>query len=967
MAAKKTRKQAPKQEAIRVEGLPVLLLPVLAIFVFIISIWPNNTGFIGDILRPSLQECFGFASPLLGLWLFIFGVGLLIPHQKTDHRLSALGLVLLQVTAQLGSSALAAWKNLDLFDRTVYRSYGGIMGSGLYSFIAGLVGPIGFAIAFALLILVVASLLTRKPPLVILLLIGKFARKSMPTPEQRQRIAQQGREVLDQTRLVAERAVEMASEQPTEAEAEWEENRKRIMAMAMESSRDATLGALNENPEMNAALQLESSSMDTTTALQVEREWQQAREEVRRRRESEAVRTNGEAGKRTPPQQMPEATGPLEWWMPKPQNLPYDEDIILPPSGGTERLEPRLGVARASEHSAPLVSSMFYSYEANEFEQSAIDHAALQAKAVLPLVEEFPPFPEEDLELFYENYAQDNGVEATDEGEANTSGVFLGESNVSSLSDEGFLPFEPLQPITHFDVDDTQLNDIAPMEPSSSADEPERLRTNPIGQQAHYEPTGGSAVPTYNPPPLSLLASPTGRAPVDPDKLADNIMQLEQTLQMFNVKATVVDVSQGPTVTRYELQLAPGIRVNRVANLADDIAMALAAVAVRIEAPIPGKAAVGIEVPNQETQSVMISEILTNRVFREARHPLTVALGKDITGKPIVANIADAPHLLIAGTTGSGKSVCMNALICSILYRCSPEQVRMIMVDPKVVEMSNYNGIPHLLAPVVTDPKKAATVLKIATQEMDRRYELFATLAVKNIGQFNAKVQEEQLDLPLLPYWLIFIDELADLMMIAKESVEHAITRISQLARAAGIHLVVGTQRPTTDVVTGIIKSNVPSRIAFAVSSSIDSRIILDANGAERLLGRGDMLFQLVGSHKPIRIQGAFISEKEVDAVVAHVKGQGTLDYSVEVALEEEEEIERTPNTERDPLFLKAAHLVIEERYGSTSYLQRRLSVGYSRAGRIMDQLQDHGVVGPAKGSKPREVLMTIEQLDQFR
>ena len=948
MAARKPRKQTPKQEAIRVEGMPALLLPVVAVFVFIISVWPNNTGFIGDILRPSLQECFGFASPLLGLWMFIFGVGLLIPNQKTDHRFSALGLVLLQVTTQLGSSALAAWRSLDLFDRAVYRSYGGIIGSGLYSFIAGLIGPIGLGIVLAVLVLIVASLLTRKPPLVILLLVGKFARKSIPSPEQRQRLAQQGREVLDQTRLVAERAVEMASEQPTAEEAEWEENRKRILAMAMESSRGATLGAVNDNPEMNNARQLESSGIDMTTSLQVEREWQQARDEALRERNRTASPERNQDGQKIPPQQMPEATGPLEWWMPRPQNLPYDEEIALtPPREGQTVQE----TAQVPEHTAPVVSSMFYSYEANAFEQEAIDHAALQAKAVLPLVEEFPPLPEEDLELFYEALAEQEGSASIA-----TNVQYSEETEPDSGN---LLPFPPIQQIE--DVEDSFASDsTSRLSDAQQEFVPPLIRSTPLT-------SAGRPQAMYNPPPLSLLAVPTGKAPVAPEILADNIMQLEQTLQMFNVKATVVDVSQGPTVTRYELQLAPGIRVNRVANLADDIAMALAAVAVRIEAPIPGKAAVGIEVPNQETQSVFLSEILTNRVFREARHPLTVALGKDITGKPIVANLADTPHLLIAGTTGSGKSVCMNALICSILYRCSPEQVRMIMVDPKVVEMSNYNGIPHLLAPVVTDPKKAATVLKIATQEMDRRYELFASLAVKNISQFNAKVQEEQLDLPVLPYWLIFIDELADLMMIAKESVEHAITRISQLARAAGIHLVVGTQRPTTDVVTGIIKSNVPSRIAFAVSSSIDSRIILDANGAERLLGRGDMLFQLVGNHKPIRIQGAFISEKEVDAVVAHVKGQGTLDYSVEVALEEEEEIERTPNTERDPLFLKAAHLVIEERYGSTSYLQRRLSVGYSRAGRIMDQLQDHGVVGPAKGSKPREVLMTLEQLDQFR
>jgi len=474
------------------------------------------------------------------------------------------------------------------------------------------------------------------------------------------------------------------------------------------------------------------------------------------------------------------------------------------------------------------------------------------------------------------------------------------------------------------------------------------------------------AVPPYEPPPLNLLAPPNEKRGLSAAELSRNSAQLEETLDQFGVKAKVIEIHQGPAVTRYELQLAPGIRVNKVANLSDDIALSLAALGVRIEAPIPGKAAIGIEVPNREVTPVAISEIIGGREFWDAASPLTVALGKDITGAPVVADLTRMPHLLIAGTTGSGKSVCLNSMVTSILFRCTPQEVRLIMVDPKVVEMQGYNGIPHLLAPVVTDPKKAAAVLKIATREMDRRYERFAAVKVKNLQQYNHRLRTEEGEVETLPYWVIFIDELADLMMVARDDVEQSIIRLSQLARAAGIHLVLGTQRPTTDVITGIIKGNVPSRIAFAVSSGIDSRIILDTNGAEKLLGRGDMLFMPLGSYRPQRIQGAYISESEMEDIVAHVKMQGVPVYNEEILLGGDEGEDMALGNELDPLFFQAAQLVVAARGGSTSYIQRRLSVGYSRAGRLMDQLEERGVVGPSKGSKPRDVLVSSEQLEQM-
>lgn len=467
----------------------------------------------------------------------------------------------------------------------------------------------------------------------------------------------------------------------------------------------------------------------------------------------------------------------------------------------------------------------------------------------------------------------------------------------------------------------------------------------------------------YQKPPLEIL---TAGKPMEANQIAEldkKTEQLEQTLAVFGVKAKVIHVSCGPTITRYELQLAPGIRVNKVANLSDDIALSLAATGVRIEAPIPGKAAIGIEVPNKEVSMVTIRDVLSSQEFSDADKGVVVALGKDIAGRTIITDLSKMPHLLIAGATGSGKSVCMNCMITSLLYRFSPEQIKLIMIDPKVVEMATYNGIPHLLAPVVTDPKKAAGVLKSVTKEMDRRYELFAAFSVKNIGQFNEKVLHDDHREPL-PYWIVFIDELADLMIVARDEVEESIIRIAQLARAAGIHLVIGTQRPSADIITGSIKANIPSRIAFAVSSGIDSRIILDMNGAEKLLGRGDMLFQPMGIPKPMRIQGSYISETEVEAVVSHVKMQGAPIFNDSILMPEEISNEDEDTSDMDDLFMQAARIVIESGQGSVSYLQRRLKVGHSRAGRIMDQLEEVGVVGPAQGSKPREVLLSKEQLE---
>lgn len=469
----------------------------------------------------------------------------------------------------------------------------------------------------------------------------------------------------------------------------------------------------------------------------------------------------------------------------------------------------------------------------------------------------------------------------------------------------------------------------------------------------------------YKNPPLDLLHMPTKIKNQRMNKdITDNVKILEETLDNFGVKARVTQVSRGPSITRYEIQPSPGVKVSKIVNLADDIALSLAAQQVRIEAPIPGKAAVGIEVPNEEISMVSLREVLETVLFQESSSQLTIALGKDIAGNPIVADLGKMPHLLIAGATGSGKSVCMNAIIASILFKAKPDEVKLLMIDPKVVELSNFNGIPHLISPVVTDPKKAATTLRWAVHEMENRYELFAASGVKDIMRYNQVKKKENPNesFPLLPYIVVLIDELADLMMVAPADVEDAICRLAQMARAAGIHLVVATQRPSVDVITGVIKANIPSRIAFAVSSQTDSRTILDMGGAERLLGRGDMLFYPTGMAKPLRVQGVFVSDQEIEVLVGYLREQKNPQY-INTTISADKEIPE--ETEDDELLSEAARIFIESGQASISLLQRRLRIGYTRAARIIDQLEQKGIVGGYEGSKPRTIRMSWEEYEK--
>lgn len=487
----------------------------------------------------------------------------------------------------------------------------------------------------------------------------------------------------------------------------------------------------------------------------------------------------------------------------------------------------------------------------------------------------------------------------------------------------------------------------------------------------------------YRIPPLSLLQKGKAATGDSSRELKETAMRLQQTLNTFGVKVTITDISQGPSVTRYELQPEQGVKVSKIVGLADDIKLNLAATDIRIEAPIPGKAAIGIEVPNKENMTVALRDLLESKEFREFNSNIAFAVGKDIAGKTVVADIAKMPHMLIAGATGSGKSVCINTLIMSILYKAHPDDVKLIMVDPKVVELSVYNGIPHLLIPVVTDPKKASAALHWGVSEMEDRYRKFADYNVRDLKGYNKKI--ETMSVPegeerpkKMPQIVIIVDELADLMMVCPGEVEESICRLAQLARAAGIHLIIATQRPSVDVITGLIKANMPSRVAFSVSSGVDSRTILDMNGAEKLLGKGDMLFYPQGYSKPARVQGAFVSDKEVSDVVDYLKNQTLGNVYNSYAEDIEEKIKNIGSSggssgsgsgggnDRDEYFEEAARFIIDKDKASIGMLQRVLKIGFNRAARIMDQLCEYGVVGEEEGTKPRKVLMSMEQFEQL-
>lgn len=522
------------------------------------------------------------------------------------------------------------------------------------------------------------------------------------------------------------------------------------------------------------------------------------------------------------------------------------------------------------------------------------------------------------------------------------------------------------------------IDDIVKTASEDKTEKPVEEKTEPVPEFVVTEEDMQKEVKEYKLPSVDILKTVKHKSAKDVSaELKNNAELLVETLASFGVQAEITDISRGPTVTRYELKPASGVRISKITNLSDDIALNLAAVNVRIEAPIPGKAAVGIEIPNTVKNSVSMREVIDSADFNAQKSLLSAGLGKDIAGKTVFCDIAKMPHLLIAGTTGSGKSVCMNSIIVSILYRANPEEVKFLMIDPKKVEFSKYENIPHLLVPVVTDPRKASGALGWAVSEMLERYQKFSDTGVRDIEGYNRYVEKHE-DMKSMPKIVICIDELADLMMAAPKEVEDSICRLAQMARAAGMHLVIATQRPSVDVITGLIKANISSRIALTVSSAIDSRTILDSSGAEKLLGMGDMLYSPIGSNKPLRVQGCYISDEEVEKLCEFIKNQGESEYSEKIQKEIESKAAQDKTSTKftdggesgenlDPLFDDAVDVVLENGKASTSFLQRKLGVGYSRGSKIMDQMEDKHIIGPAEGAKPRKILINKQQWIQIK
>lgn len=590
-----------------------------------------------------------------------------------------------------------------------------------------------------------------------------------------------------------------------------------------------------------------------------------------------------------------------------------------------ETAAPPVGAAPSRASSAPIIRDFFEHVRSEDTKDDDLDDAY--------------PFP----------------ADLSDPGNEGDQGIKIRDESLGS-DDNWSVPEEGVGEVHAGDndlADGAAENDSTPLDPASS-----------VGNE-EVQPTQPPPPPPkpYKLPSFRLLSKPSNSGKGGDQKdYMQTARKLEATLESFGVRAKVLEVVRGPAVTRYEIQPDIGVKVSRIVSLTDDIALALAAKDIRMEAPIPGKSAIGIEVPNGEVSMVTMREVMETATFQDAESKVTIAFGRDISGQTIIGNLARMPHLLVAGATGSGKSVCINGIITSILYKAKPDEVKFLMVDPKMVELNVYNGIPHLMAPVVTDPKRASLALKKIVVEMEKRYELFSKSGTRNVEGYNNLMKDNPA--AFLPYIVVIVDELADLMMVAAGDVEDAIARLAQMARAAGIHLIIATQRPSVDVITGVIKANIPSRIAFGVSSQVDSRTILDMGGAEKLLGRGDMLFMPMGASKPVRVQGAFMSDEEVENIVNYVRGQGEAQYDESLVPEVDDSVQAADEVQ-DELYEQAVQIILEAKQASVSLLQRRMRVGYTRAARLIDSMEARGVIGPYEGSKPREVLISLEQYQQ--
>lgn len=935
----KNTKSAPKRETTRMpesrerfgdsilDEVILIVIIVISAVVFISQI-TSKMGVVGQVIGGLFQGLLGISGVLLPVLVIIYCIWMLMSEERKWPLVRAFGGALflltvasaaylfhpLNVSGDLGF----AKKAMELFDSGSLTNgglIGGLFGGGLF----GLLDALGSVIV--LLAMLVIS---------IILATGRSFFGAMGTLADQQKVRRQVR-----NEKIKNKADRIRQEEKMEAARLEKQEAKRRRVMNKEDF----------NIELHEVEATEHPEVKETVFRQKKQDYS-----VKKREPIYDFVKENEMPMEEPKQDFNVVFGG------KLQVDELEQGTQMPPKS-TERfkvVEPLKEVAKKQEPVEMTEEEAVYEKifgEDNTVENMAEEtpeeawdmesQAAALAAEAMRAAEEKTDFHFADLEDAEETVSQEMDMLEVEEPMA-----------------EEEMPVEEVQPVA-----EEMPTDVPAAEPAK----PEAQK------ETAQQPAAAPAEPAEKPyvfPPISLLGRDPGNSSgsgiLEQQK---NGRKLEMTLKSFGVEARVINVSAGPTVTRYEVSPSQGVKVSKIVNLADDIALNLAASGIRIEAPIPGKAAVGIEVPNKETKSVYLRTVLESDAFRKHPSKLAFALGEDITGNPIVTDIAKMPHLLIAGATGSGKSVCINTLITSILYKADPKEVKLLLVDPKVVELSVYNGIPHLLIPVVTDPKKASAALNWAVREMLERYNDFAACGVRDIKGFNAMKEEKGEPEAKMPQIVIIIDELADLMMAAPGEVEDSICRLAQMARAAGMHLIIATQRPSVDVITGVIKANIPSRLAFAVSSGIDSRTILDMVGAEKLLGKGDMLFYPSGQAKPSRIQGAFVTDKEVEQIVDFLRKSSRPGYTQEM-VDQITAVAKTASglsEETDEFFEQAVDLILEKEKASVSMLQRQFRIGYNRAARLMDELERRGLVGPEEGSKPRKVLITRAQWEEMQ
>lgn len=935
----KNTKSAPKRETTRMpesrerfgdsilDEVILIVIIVISAVVFISQI-TSKMGVVGQVIGGLFQGLLGISGVLLPVLVIIYCIWMLMSEERKWPLVRAFGGALflltvasaaylfhpLNVSGDLGF----AKKAMELFDSGSLTNgglIGGLFGGGLF----GLLDALGSVIV--LLAMLVIS---------IILATGRSFFGAMGTLADHQKVRRQVR-----NEKIKNKADRIRQEEKMEAARLEKQEAKRRRVMNKEDF----------NIELHEVEATEHPEVKETVFRQKKQDYS-----VKKREPIYDFVKENEMPMEEPKRDFNVVFGG------KLQVDELEQGTQMPPKS-TERfkvVEPLKEVAKKQE---PV--------EMTE-EEAVYEKIFGEDNTVENMAEETP---EEAWDM--ESQAAALAAEAMRAAEEKTDFHFADLEDAEETASQEMDMLEVEEPMAE---EEMPVEEVQPVAEEMPTDVPAAEPAKPEAQkETAQQPAAAPAEPAEKPyvfPPISLLGRDPGNAGgsgiLEQQK---NGRKLEMTLKSFGVEARVINVSAGPTVTRYEVSPSQGVKVSKIVNLADDIALNLAASGIRIEAPIPGKAAVGIEVPNKETKSVYLRTVLESDAFRKHPSKLAFALGEDITGNPIVTDIAKMPHLLIAGATGSGKSVCINTLITSILYKADPKEVKLLLVDPKVVELSVYNGIPHLLIPVVTDPKKASAALNWAVREMLERYNDFAACGVRDIKGFNAMKEEKGEPEAKMPQIVIIIDELADLMMAAPGEVEDSICRLAQMARAAGMHLIIATQRPSVDVITGVIKANIPSRLAFAVSSGIDSRTILDMVGAEKLLGKGDMLFYPSGQAKPSRIQGAFVTDKEVEQIVDFLRKSSRPGYTQEM-VDQITAVAKTasgPSEETDEFFEPAVDLILEKEKASVSMLQRQFRIGYNRAARLMDELERRGLVGPEEGSKPRKVLITRAQWEEMQ